>query len=111
MHKPTAIYVRVSSDRQKEWVFQDEGYSGAILVRPGSEAARFGGRRSDRAVPVYAPDRLSRQYAYQVWLSEELSRLRSGVDLSESAGWSHSGGSVAGDALRRTLWLLVCEEE
>ena len=56
MNKPAAIYARVSSDRQKEnhtiasqtaalieyaqkngysvppeWVFQDEGYSGAIL--------------------------------------------------------------------------------
>src|SRR5260370_24213030 len=65
MYKPTAIYARVSSDRQKEnhtiasqtavlieyaqkngysvppeWVFQDEGYSGAILVRPGLEALR-----------------------------------------------------------------------
>ena len=60
MRKPAAIYGRVSSDRQKEnhtiasqtatliqhaetqgyavpseWVFQDEGYSGASLVRPG----------------------------------------------------------------------------
>src|ERR1700720_156404 len=59
MNKPAAIYARVSSDRQKEnhtiasqtaalldhaatngysvppeWVFQDEGYSGAILARP-----------------------------------------------------------------------------
>jgi site-specific DNA recombinase len=59
MNKPAAIYARVSSDRQKEnhttasqtaalveyaqtqgfsvppeLVFQDEGYSGAILVRP-----------------------------------------------------------------------------
>ena len=63
MHIPAAIYARVSSDRQKEqhtiasqtaaliayaqthgytvppaWVFQDEGYSGALLVRPGLEA-------------------------------------------------------------------------
>src|SRR5580704_19448665 len=63
MRKPAAIYARVSSDRQKEnhtiasqtaaliqhaetqgyavpseWVFQDEGYSGASLVRPGLEA-------------------------------------------------------------------------
>ena len=57
-----ALYARVSSDRQKqeqtigsqiaalreharntgydvpeEWIFQDEGYSGAILVRPALE--------------------------------------------------------------------------
>jgi hypothetical protein len=65
MNKPAAIYARVSSDRQKEnhtiasqtaalldhaaahgyavppeWVFEDEGYSGAILARPGLEALR-----------------------------------------------------------------------
>ena len=65
MNNPAAIYARVSSDRQKEnhtiasqtaalieyaeangytvpaeWVFQDEGYSGANLVRPGLEALR-----------------------------------------------------------------------
>ena len=65
MTRPAAIYARVSSDRQKEdhtiasqtaaliqyaetegfgvpqeWVFQDEGYSGASLVRPGLEAVR-----------------------------------------------------------------------
>ena len=65
MNRPAAIYARVSSDRQKEqhtiasqtaalreyaqahgysvpteWVFQDEGYSGALLVRPGLEALR-----------------------------------------------------------------------
>ena len=105
MNKPAAIYARVSSDRQKEthtiasqtaalidyakangyavpaeWVFEDEGYSGAILVRPGLEALRdlaAGGQIS--AVLVYAPDRLSRKYAYQVLLAEELSR--SGVAL------------------------------
>jgi site-specific DNA recombinase len=65
MNTPAAIYARVSSDRQKEnhtiasqttalieyggahgyavppeWIFQDEGYSGASLVRPGLESLR-----------------------------------------------------------------------
>jgi hypothetical protein len=65
MNKPAAIYARVSSDRQKEnqtiasqtaalqeyavahgylvpaqWVFEDEGYSGASLIRPGLETMR-----------------------------------------------------------------------
>jgi site-specific DNA recombinase len=65
MSRPAAIYARVSSDRQKEnhpiasqtaalkeyaqahdyltpaeWIFEDEGYSGATLVRPGLEALR-----------------------------------------------------------------------
>jgi site-specific DNA recombinase len=105
MNKPAAIYARVSSDRQKEqhtiasqtaalidyaqangytvppeWVFQDEGYSGAILVRPGLEALRdLAAEGQIRAVLVYSPDRLSRKYAYQVLLTEELSRC--GVEL------------------------------
>ncbi|HEY6370305.1 MAG TPA: recombinase family protein [Candidatus Sulfotelmatobacter sp.] len=105
MNKPAAIYARVSSDRQKEnhtiasqtaaliefaqthgysvppeWVFQDEGYSGAILVRPGLAALRdLAAEGQIVAVLVYSPDRLSRKYAYQVLLSEELSRC--GVEL------------------------------
>src|SRR5213078_3935509 len=105
MHKPAAIYARVSSDRQKEnhtiasqtaaliefaqtngyavpreWVFQDEGYSGATLVRPGLEALRdLAAEGEIRAALVYSPDRLSRKYAYQVLLAEELSRC--GVEL------------------------------
>src|SRR6202162_2305521 len=105
MNKPAAIYARVSSDRQKEnhtiasqtaalieyaqmngysvppeWVFQDEGYSGAILVRPGLEALRdLAAEGQITAALIYSPDRLSRKYAYQVLLSEELSRC--GVEL------------------------------
>jgi site-specific DNA recombinase len=105
MNKPAAIYARVSSDRQKEnhtiasqtsalieyaeangytvpaeWVFQDEGYSGASLVRPGLEALRdLAAEGQIRAALVYSPDRLSRKYAYQVLLAEELSRC--GVEL------------------------------
>src|SRR6202043_1771674 len=100
MNKPAAIYARVSSDRQKEnhtiasqtaalieyaqkngytvppeWVFQDEGYSGAILVRPGLERLRdLAAEGQIEAVLVHAPDRLSRKYAYQVLLIEELAR-------------------------------------
>ena len=105
MNKPAAIYARVSSDRQKEnhtiasqtaalieyaeangytvpaeWVFQDEGYSGANLVRPGLETLRdLAAEGEIRAALVYSPDRLSRKYAYQVLLAEELSRC--GVEL------------------------------
>src|SRR5438445_10467783 len=105
MNKPAALYARVSSDRQKknhpiasqtsalieyaqtngysvppEWVFQDEGYSGAILVRPGLEALRdLAAEGQIAAVLIYSPDRLSRKYAYQVLLSEELARC--GVEL------------------------------
>jgi site-specific DNA recombinase len=105
MDKPAAIYARVSSDRQREnhtiasqtealkefagrhsymvppeWVFQDEGYSGAILARPGLESLRdLVAEGQIQAVLVYSPDRLSRKYAYQILLAEEF--LRCGVEL------------------------------
>ena len=105
MRKTAAIYARVSSDRQKEdhtiasqtaaliqyaeekdyavppeWIFQDEGYSGAILVRPGLEALRdLAAQGHIEAVLVHSPDRLSRKYAYQILLTEELNR--NGVEL------------------------------
>ena len=105
MNKAAAIYTRVSSDRQKEdhtiasqtaalleytktngyivppeWVFQDEGYSGASLVRPGLETLRdLAAQGQITTILVYSPDRLSRKYAYQVLLAEELSRC--GVEI------------------------------
>jgi site-specific DNA recombinase len=56
------------------WCFQDEGYSGATLLRPGLEALRdLAAAGHLEVVLVYAPDRLSRKYAYQALLAEELS--------------------------------------
>ena len=98
--KTTAIYSPVSSERQKEegpiasqvaalieyaerqgysvppeWIFRDEGYSGATLVRPGLERVRdLAAEGVLETVLVYAPDRLSRKYAYQVVLIEEMAR-------------------------------------
>jgi len=103
--RPAAIYARVSSDRQKEehtigsqilalteyarneaymvseeWIFQDEGYSGATLVRPGLERLRdLASEGQIETVLAYSPDRLSRKYAYQVLLIEEFARH--GVDV------------------------------
>ena len=98
--KTAAIYARVSSDQQKEkntiasqsaalvefakskgysvpaeWIFQDEGYSGASLLRPGLERVRdLAAEGQIQAVLAFSPDRLSRKYAYQVLLIEELGR-------------------------------------
>src|SRR6516162_2173130 len=98
--KLAAIYARVSSEQQREehtiasqtaaliefakshelevpeeWVFEDEGYSGATLERPGLERVRdLAAEGQIQAVLVYAPDRLSRKYAYQILLIEELAR-------------------------------------
>ena len=95
--KTAAIYTRVSSDQQKEnktiesqveallefadqngyivpeeYVFKDEGYSGAVLVRPGLEKVRdLSSEGQIHGVLVYSPDRLSRNYAYQVVLLDE----------------------------------------
>jgi len=92
MKKTAAIYARVSSERQKEegtiasqtalllehakvheltvpseWIFEDEGYSGAVLARPGLERLRdLAAEGQIEVVLIYAPDRLSRKYAYQV---------------------------------------------
>ena len=89
--KTAAIYARVSSDQQKEektiasqtaalrefarqegyqvpdeWVFEDEGYSGASLIRPGLERIRdLAAEGQIQAVLALSPDRLSRKYAYQ----------------------------------------------
>jgi site-specific DNA recombinase len=105
MTRPAAIYARVSSNRQKEdhtiasqtaaliqyaetegfavpkeWIFQDEGYSGASIVRPGLEAVRdLAAEGHIEAVLIHSPDRLSRKYAYQVLLAEEFSKH--GVEL------------------------------
>ena len=98
--KTAAIYARVSSDKQKEektiasqtaaltefackegydvpreWIFEDEGFSGASLVRPGLERLRdLVAEGQLEVLLVYAPDRLSRKYAYQILLIEEFAR-------------------------------------
>src|SRR5947209_6485127 len=95
-----AIYARVSSEQQreentiasqtasliefaqahdlevpKEWVFEDEGYSGATLERPGLERVRdLTAEGQIQVVLAYSPDRLSRKYAYQILLIEEFAR-------------------------------------
>ena len=95
-----AIYARVSSARQKkdqtigsqtaalreharqlgvdlpeEWVFEDEGHSGATLVRPALEALRdLAAQGCVDVVLCYSPDRLACKFAYQALLIEEVAR-------------------------------------
>ena len=102
--KIAAIYARVSSDRQRDSntivsqtaalvnfaqdngyrvsedrVIEDDGFSGAVLERPGLERIRdLAADGAIEAVLVHSPDRLSRKYAYQVLIIEELAR--NGVD-------------------------------
>jgi site-specific DNA recombinase len=55
-------------------VFENEGYSGATLIRPGLEKVRDLASEGQIEVLVHSPDRLSRKYAYQVLLMEEFAR-------------------------------------
>jgi site-specific DNA recombinase len=112
MKRNAAIYARVSSDRQREqntiasqtalllefatahdcvvpqeWIFQDDGYSGSVLARPGLERLRdLVAEGFIETLLVYAPDRLSRKYAYQVLLLEEFSRCGAETVFLKSAG-------------------------
>lgn len=100
-----AIYARVSSVQQKEeetiesqvsvllnytkqknlevpseWIFKDEGYSGAVLDRPALDELRDLAKGiSIDTILVYSPDRLSRKYVNQLILEEEF--RKNGVKL------------------------------
>jgi site-specific DNA recombinase len=102
-----AIYARVSSARQakdqtigsqlsalrehagtsrldvpEEWVFADEGHSGATLARPALEALRdLAAQGCLDVVLVWSPDRLARKFAYQAPLIEELARCGTRVEF------------------------------
>src|SRR4029077_19731451 len=59
----------------EEWVFEDEGHSGATLVRPALEALRdLAAQGCLDVVLCYSPDRLARKFAYQALLLEEFAR-------------------------------------
>jgi len=78
-----ALKARVQSDGlglESELCFIDEGYSGGTLLRPALERLRDQAAAGvlDR-IYVHSPDRLSRSYAYQVLLVEELQRQ--GVEI------------------------------
>ena len=122
--KSAALYARVSSERQREegtigsqieallafaqrqgytvppeWIFSDEGYSGATLIRPALERMRdLAAEGTLETVLIFSPDRLSRKYAYQVGLLERV----------EARGWMsflfavgpHAGGAVVASVSR-----------
>ena len=94
-----AMHTRVSSDRReahtitsqtaalvewamtldlevpRDWIFADDGYSGATLERLGLERVREVAAAGDiQVVLVHSPDRLSRKYANQGLLIEEFGR-------------------------------------
>jgi site-specific DNA recombinase len=105
MMSNAAMYARVSSARQKEqetirsqtsalrthaeqlgldvpeqWIFEDDGQSGASLVRPALERLRdLVCQVPVDVLLVYSPDRLARKYAYQALLIEEFAKAGTSV--------------------------------
>ena len=105
--RTAAIYARVSSARQKkdetigsqtaalrehavaagltvpeQWVFTDEGHSGATLARPALERLRdLVAGIGVEVVVCYSPDRLARKFAYQALLIEEFTRAGTRVEF------------------------------
>src|SRR5262249_25051028 len=103
----SAIYVRVSTDRQAlaqtidqqierlqthlkgegeelraEYIFRDDGYSGATLNRPGLDRLRDQLREGNiERVLIASPDRLARNYVHQMILLEEFERYGCQVDF------------------------------
>ncbi|HEY2786646.1 MAG TPA: recombinase family protein [Fimbriiglobus sp.] len=78
-----ALRTRIREDDLRldaEFCFQDEGHSGATLLRPALERLRDQAAAGvlDRLY-VHSPDRLARSYAYQVLLLEEF--RRGGVEV------------------------------
>jgi len=103
----SAIYVRVSTDRQAlaqtidqqierlqahlkgegeelraEHIFRDDGYSGATLNRPGLDRLRDQLREGviDRVL-ILSPDRLARNYVHQMVILEEVERYGCRIDF------------------------------
>jgi site-specific DNA recombinase len=128
-----AIYARVSSERQRQdqtiasqtvglrelaaargllvtedLVFEDEGFSGAILQRPALERLRD--RAAEGAFEVllcHAPDRLARRYAYQVLLLDELQRVGVEVIFAKEP----ERGETPEDELLRQFQGMIAEYE
>ncbi len=105
----TAIYVRVSTQRQaqaqtieqqldqlqsyanrqgwqiaQEYIFRDDGYSGAHLNRPGLDRLRDQVAMAQiNRLLVLAPDRLARNCVHQTLLVEELQNHGCQVEFLE----------------------------
>jgi len=105
--KTTAIYVRVSTERQSQaqtieqqvdrlqehlkaegqalsdnQIFRDDGYSGASLNRPGLDQLRDQVKRACfERVLITSPDRLARRFVHQILLIEEWERTGCQVEF------------------------------
>ena len=105
----TAIYVRVSTERQTQAqtiehqierlrqhlaaqgedlqagdIFRDESYSGATLNRPGLDRLRDQVKAAQiTRIVIVSPDRLARNYVHQMVLLEEFAQAGCSVEFLE----------------------------
>lgn len=127
-----AAYARVSSDQQadagtiasqlealkervrgdgfelaRDFTFIDEGYSGGTVIRPGLERLRdLSALGALDRLYVHSPDRLARNYAYQVLLLDELQHA--GVEV---VFLNHTPGKTPEDKLLLQVQGMVAEYE
>ena len=118
--KQAAMYVRVSTQQQKEeatiesqkallhqfakekgfeipdgWVFEDNGISGSTLARPALDRLRdLAYERLFDRIFILSPDRLSRKYAYQAILMEEFNRNNVSVTFQNSPNSKSPGDQL-----------------
>ncbi len=127
-----AIYARVSSERQadeatiesqlaalrervaadgllldEELAFVDDGYSGTTLMRPALERLRdMSCAGAFNRLYIYCPDRLVRNYAYQVLLIDELKQ-----DAIETVFLNRSIGETPEELLLLQVQGVIAEYE
>src|ERR1700741_1948886 len=118
--KAAAIYARVSSEQQKEentiasqtaaliefareqgysvpdeWVIEDEGFSGASLLRPGLERLRdLAAEGHIQAVLIHSPRPLEQKICLSSPADRRVCPSRSRDDLSEGAAFRHARRSA-----------------
>src|SRR5260370_12570376 len=94
-------------DVPEQWVFEDDGYSGASVVRPALEALRdLVAQVPVDVVLCHSPDRLARKYAYQALLIEELARAGTSVVFVKAPS-----GDTPEDALLVQFQGMIAEYE
>src|SRR5439155_19484250 len=77
-------------DREIVGEFVDDGHSGARLDRPGLDALRDAAEAGAfEQVWCLSPDRLARNYAYQVVVLDELARHRVAVRFADAPAIDH----------------------
>jgi site-specific DNA recombinase len=106
----TALQERIATDGfqlEPDYTYVDEGFSGAILLRPALERLRdaVAGGHVER-IYVHAPDRLARRYAHQVLLIDEFRHAG-----AEVVFLNHPIGGTAEDDLLLQVQGVIAEYE